>query len=199
MNFCRIKNDICDFFACNKYYIIIFSVVFIVGFVFGVINITQLKNNFEITELTDIVLKKSITGGVTFWAYFVRRFFNCLLVLSFCLLLSCNFYSSIGLFIFVLYRGYVLGSTVALCTSLLGVGGSIFLIIFYVPLELMLTFVLICFASNGFCEACSRHRCRGKLNFNWWFIILCVALIFVLSLCEALLLPPIIKSVVFVS
>ncbi len=199
MNFCRIKNDICDFFACNKYYIIIFCVVFIVGFVFGIVNITELKTNFEISEISDIVLKESITGGVTFWAYFLRRFFNYLLALAFCLLLCLNFYSSIVQFLYILYRGYVLGSTIALCVSLLGVGGAICLIIIYIPIELALSFVLICFASNEFSSACMRHRTKSKICFNWQLILIFVVLLLVLSLCEAILLPPLIKSVIFVS
>lgn len=197
MNFNCLKFKISDFFFENRKQIIIISSLFFVGILTGIITMCQLKSNFGIDKIADAVLKDSLCGRVGFWAYFFRRVLEYVVAGAFCLLLSLNFYSSFLIYIFMFYRGYILGATIVLCAELLGLGGSINVVIFYIPLQLALNFVLICFASKSMNIAFNRHRYGKCYTVDYSFVYVYLILVVALSLLEAIFLPPLLKNVIY--
>ncbi len=161
--------------------------------------LSRLKNIFEIEQVADIVLRDSITGNVKFFSYFFKRLLDFLIAGLFCFLIALNFYTSFINYIVIFYKGYILGLTVAMCVALFGVGGAVTIIIFYVPFQLALNFVLICFASILMENALNKHRYKNCYKIDYSFLVIYLILILVLCLLEAIFLPPMLKSIIYVS
>lgn len=199
MNLKGFKFNFIDFFWEQRKHLIILCCIFFVGFLTGIITFAQLSKIFEVEQLSDIILRDSITGHVGFFSYLFRRFFECVIVMCFCFLISLNFYSCFINYVVVFYKAYVVGCTLSMCVALLGLGGFINIIIFYFPFQLIINFVLICYLCICFRLSYNKH-CYGKcyridFNFLWIFLILIFAVCFI----EALFLPTLLKSIIFVA
>jgi len=199
MNLNKLKFSIFDFFIENKTHIIVFCSLFFVGTLTGIITLSQLTGIYEIDKISDIVLRQSITGNVGFFSYLFKRFFDIIICMTFCFLLSLNFYSNLVNYVVIFYKGYTLGATITLSILLLGLGGAINIIIFYIPFQLVTGFILICFFSCSSNFAFNKHRYGKCYKIDYNYLWLFCLVMFIICLCEAIFLPPLLKSIVYVA
>jgi len=178
----------------RKKYIFWFSFIFAAGMIVGIITLAQIARNFTVAELMDFFAVDAFRTRASVFSYFFNTLLRHLLVCVVVFVVCLWYPTSFATFPIMFFRGYHFGVNLTVVCALHGIGGMLTVIFIYLPIQLILNFVFINFASICAHNAVLRRRLRQKQEFG--FLLLFAALFFVLCLAESLIVPTVLRRII---
>jgi len=153
-----------DIKRCGVYYIVLSACAALglcLGFAAG--NRTALSLNAADlrTRTVAVIFYSGRTGAGIFFSSFFSSVCACAVIIAFCI----NIYMMPLAFVYVVYRGYAIGCNALVFLRNYGFGGSLFIIIVYIPIQLLLTACVILIAGL-YSDRCVAYRHRGAFCFS---------------------------------
>ena len=203
-NRCRTGNfafSLADHFASCRTFLITFCGAVLVGILIGCFSFAKFNKVFVFSSFS-FLDANLFFSKVNFFSYACKNIFKFVFLCLLIFLFSLNVYT-FPLNIFTnCYMGYLVGANMTLMIMILGLTGTISMIIIYLPLSLCACFLVINFACICERNCFDNHKygkfsCKGKGLFPNAILLALVVLvlIFVILLLEGLLLPTSVKNI----
>lgn len=138
-----------NFFSRYKTQILVFSILFVLAFVIGILVASKFGEDLEFERMANQYFFRLISLELNIWSYFLISLIFFFLGFVFGFLLCSNIFIVIINFIFIFIIGYLLGFDTVVCLLNFTFISRIFFILFYVLLNLALNLLLCCLFGMG--------------------------------------------------
>lgn len=140
----------------------------VAGIIVGCVNVSRLAHYMSVAEIKYFGVIRLLGVNVRFGTVFWNRLLITAGSFGVIILFSCHFTLLPGGYLFLVYRGYVLGLNAALWISIYGMGGLLNALIFIIPHQLILT--CGCTVLLAFCQTRCLSGRRGAFaacDYRW--------------------------------
>ena len=185
--FKKLKEEFIRITNSNKLFLVFLLISFVLGISIAIINLISFKNVICLKDLTDFCLSQYFANDISLFAFFLKRFFVCVLIFLFVILICFNKYTSFLLCLLTLYLAYMLVFNMGVVIVCFGFFGVIFAFINILMFSLLYLFI---FLSLGlFCKCVNCRNYFFNLCSCFQFPLFLMICLFILCLLEMLLLP----------
>ena len=194
-NMMTARYELAEHFACYKWWYLLFAVFSVLGLIIGLITGFKIAPDATVSNIPDSIFLSYIQGNVSAIGVFFSRLFSLAAITLLILISNLKPYLCFINVLYMIYRGFVIGATLALLIVLFNVGGVLNVVFIIIPCHCTTLFCLISFSAIcahynfenryfGGCVFSPKFFCEKK-------IVLCVLgiIIFIALLLEAILLP----------
>lgn len=201
-NISTAKIEFAEHFSQYKWWYVLLAVFSVLGLIIGLITGFSIAPDATISKIPDSIFLNFIEGNSSIFGVFFARLFS--IIAMFGLIFIFNFKPFLCFlnFIFLIYRGFVLGATISLLIILFNIGGVLNVIFIVIPCHLVMLIALIswssvcmsfCFSTKMFggCIISKEFFCNNK-SVIFVLAIICFIAVFI----EALLLPWLTSTIV---
>ena len=187
-----LKSEISAFLKKHKTCIITLCLVLIVGLITGIFTCSKYSGGLELEHIPDENLIDFISGDKGSFGVFFTYFLRYLIIFLFIVFLNINTFFSLLVYFSIGMLGYILGFTVAGIITLFSFTGIFNVIIFILPFDLCIIFILILIASISIHKYRIYKKfgsnCICYLNYKKTYLILFALLTLILFI-KCMLLP----------
>lgn len=185
-----LKSNLTDFYKCNWKAILLFSLIFMFGFLIGIFFCSGNSSKLDYDNFFDQKLIDYLSLNCSNWSFFLNQLISFGLVCFIAIFLNSHILFIICNFTICLIRGYILGFNTVCIISLFSVFGIIFSIIIYVLICIIANLIhcLICaIAFNKFRETkkygfCNPYRKKQYIRIQFLLLFIIVLTLFIQAL-----------------
>lgn len=183
----RIKNNVMSlasrFVKCYKGYLLVFFIVFLIGFLTGIFTCSSYVEDLTCENLINTCLYSFLQNEMTFFSYFLTLSIFFIIICTFTIFLVRNKFMIAINVILLFLLSYIFGFDLCIVIMCLGLSGIIFGVLFYGLLWLVIFIFYMCIMSIFCKKAISKERCvetfKSMFLSALYFILLSLIVLFV--------------------
>ena len=183
----RIKNNVMSlasrFVKCYKGYLLVFFIVFLIGFLTGIFTCSSYVEDLTCENLINTYLYSFLQNEMTFFSFFLTLSIFFILMCAFTIFLVRNKFMIAINVILLFLLSYIFGFDLCIVIMCLGLSGIIFGVLFYCLFWLVIFIFYMCIMSIFCKKVISKERCvetfKSMFLSALYFILLSLIVLFV--------------------